>query len=177
MLNHHLERGREREGEKRQERRWSGFGGRWAGGGAKGDRAALFQLRESDAALQSKMLPCEGIREPARRPGLDLRTLWKVGCNRSPFQVYACGSEPSLPIKPSLLQLTVLNPGALKQTPAAGRPSRPGWGLGGERWGRGVCRGYRWGWGGGSGSFVFSLIVGSPHKRQRNEMCKRGSVS
>lgn len=106
-------------------------------GGQKEIELHFFNCRRVrvDAALQSKMLPCEGIREPARRPGLDLRTLWKAGCNWSPFQVYACGSEHSLSIKPSLLQLSILNPGALKQTPAAGRPSRPGRGVGkrGER--------------------------------------------
>lgn len=80
--------------------------------------------------------------------------------------MYACGSELSLSIKPSLLQLTVLNPGALKQKllQRVGR-SRPGrgavgWGLcgGGGSGEEGLGGGVHIGW--GSGSLVFPLIVG-----------------
>lgn len=125
-----------------------GSRGEGMGGGAKEIELHLFNCGRVrvDAALQSKMLPCEGIREAARRPGLDLRTLWKACCNRSPFQVYACGSEHSLSIKPSLLQLTILNPGALKQKllqrVGRSRPERGevGWGLCGA-----IRRGGGWG--------------------------------
>lgn len=92
--------------------------GRQAGRqGGKGDRAALFSAMKSgssvDPALQSKMLLCKGL-EVCEALGLDLRAL-EPGCNLSPFQVYACGSKDSLSIKPSLLQLTILNLGALNQ--------------------------------------------------------------
>lgn len=50
-----------------------------AGGGRQEIELHFFNCGRVrvDAALQSKMLPCEGIREAARRPGLDLQTLWK----------------------------------------------------------------------------------------------------
>lgn len=93
----------ERVGEKDRKR------GRQAGG----KREIRLHGSSVDPALQSKMLPCKGL-EVCEALGLDLRAL-EPGCNLSPFQVCACGSKDSLSIKPSLLQLTILNLGALDQ--------------------------------------------------------------
>lgn len=74
MLNHHFGRGRGEETGKEV----VGVGG-GEGGGRQEIELHFFNCGRVrvDAALQSKMLPCEGIREAARRPGLDLQTLWK----------------------------------------------------------------------------------------------------
>lgn len=77
MLNHHFGEGEG--GRKKRDRKRGGWGLGRRGrvgvvGGQKEIELHFFNCRRVrvDAALQSKMLPCEGIREPARRPGLDL---------------------------------------------------------------------------------------------------------